>query len=107
MNLIEEIEEEFKKEIPAVKPGDGVALHLKVVEAGKERIQIFKGTVIAMRGSGTGATITVRKVSYGEGVERIVPLYSPILKKIEIIKPGKSRRAKLYHLRDGELRSAR
>lgn len=106
MNLITEIEKEFKKKIPAVKPGDEVALHLKVVEAGKERTQVFKGTVIALRGSGTGATITVRKVSYGEGVERIVPLYSPILKKIEITSSGKSRRAKLYHLRGGELRSA-
>ena len=100
MNLITEIEKEFKKEIPPVKPGDEVALHLKVVEAGKERIQVFKGTVIAMRGSGTGATVTVRKVSYGEGVERIVPLYSPILKKIEVTKKGKTRRAKLYHLRE-------
>jgi large subunit ribosomal protein L19 len=106
MSLITEIEKEFKKEIPAVKPGDEVALHLKVVESGKERTQVFKGTVIAMRGNGTGATMTVRKVSYGEGVERIVPIYSPILKKIEILKSGKSRRAKLYHLRDGELRSA-
>ena len=106
MNLIEDIEKEFKKEIPAVKPGDEVSLHLKVVEAGKERTQIFKGTVIAMRGRGTGATITVRKVSYGEGVERIVPLYSPVLKKIEVTGSGKSRRAKLYHLRSGELRSA-
>ena len=85
MNLIAEIEKEFKKEIPFIKPGDEIALHLKVVEAGKERIQMFKGTVIALRGSGTGAMVTVRRVSHGEGVERIVPLCSPIIKKIEII----------------------
>ena len=99
MNLIAEIEKEFKKEIPLIKPGDEVALHLKVVEAGKERTQIFQGTVIALRGSGTGATVTVRRVSHGEGVERVVPLHSPIIKKIEVIKPGKDRKAKLYHLR--------
>lgn len=100
--IITEIEKEFKKEIPTIKPGDEVAFHLKVVEAGKERIQLFKGTVIAMRGSGTGATVTVRKVSYGEGVERILPLYGPIVKKVEVTKAGKSRKAKLYHLRESQ-----
>ncbi len=100
MNIIAEIEKEFlPQDLPPVKPGDEVKLHLKVVEGGKERTQVFQGTVIGIRGKGTGKTITVRKISYGEGVERIVPLSSPFLKKITVVKPGKARRAKLYYLR--------
>ena len=95
-----EIEKEFKKDLPDFRPGDEVALHLKVVESGKERTQVFKGTVIARRGKGTGATVTVRKVSYGEGVERIVPLYGPVLKKLEVLNQGDRHRARLYHLRN-------
>lgn len=97
---LSEIEKEFKKDLPDFRPGDEVALHLKVVESGKERTQVFKGTVIARRGKGTGATVTVRKVSYGEGVERIVPLCGPILKKMEVISQGDRHRARLYHLRN-------
>ena len=99
MNLLREIEKESQIKKPEFRPGDEVALHLKVIEGGKERTQIFKGTVLAIRGTGTGATVTVRKVSYGEGVERIIPLAGPILKKVEILKKGGRRRAKLYDLR--------
>lgn len=98
-DIIRSIEQGYQRELPRVQPGDEVALHLKVVEGGKERTQVFRGTVIAMRGSGNGATMTVRKISYGEGVERIVPLNSPNLKKLEVITADRARRAKLYHLR--------
>lgn len=100
MELIREIEKEFLvTDRPEVRPGDEVALHLKVVEGGKERLQVFRGTVISLRGRGTGRTIMVRKVSHGEGVERGVLLNSPALKKLELIKAGGARRARLYHLR--------
>ncbi len=90
---------QLKTDIPAFKPGDTVNVHLKVIEGEKERIQQFQGVVIARRGSGMGATFTVRKVSDGVGVERIFPLHSPRISKIEIVKEGKVRRAKLYYLR--------
>lgn len=90
---------QLKTDIPAFKPGDTINVHVRVIEGEKERIQQFQGVVIARRGSGMGATFTVRKVSDGVGVERIFPLHSPRIAKIEVMKEGKVRRAKLYYLR--------
>src|SRR5512135_2972005 len=91
---------QLKKDIPEFKPGDILNVHVKVKEGDKERIQEFQGIVIARRGSGMNATFTVRKISDGVGVERIFPLHSPRLAKIEKVKDGAVRRAKLYYLRD-------
>src|SRR3990172_2708052 len=89
-----------KSDIPEFKVGDTVNVHVRVVEGDKERIQQYQGVVISRRGEGMGATFTVRKVSDGVGVERIFPLHSPRLAKIERLKEGRVRRAKLYYLRD-------
>ncbi len=91
---------QLKKDIPEFKPGDTLNVHVKVKEGDKERIQEFQGIVIARRGSGSNATFTVRKISDGVGVERIFPLHSPRIAKIERVKEGKARRAKLYYVRD-------
>ena len=100
MNLLNLVEAaEMKTNIPDFSPGDTVNVHVWVVEGDKERIQQFQGVVISKRGSGLGATFTVRKVSDGVGVERIFPLHSPRIKKIECVKEGRVRRAKLYYLR--------
>jgi len=90
---------QLKKDIPEFKPGDTLNVHVKVREGDKERIQEFQGIVIARRGAGTNATFTVRKISDGVGVERIFPLHSPRIAKIERLKEGKARRAKLYYVR--------
>jgi len=97
--ILKKVEEKQYKKRPDVKVGDTVKLHTKIKEAGKERVQIFEGVVIAMKGSGLSKTLTTRKYSYGIGVERIIPLHSPTLDKIEIIKRGKVRRSKLYFMR--------
>lgn len=89
----------MRQDIEPFRVGDTVKVHVLIREGDKERIQIFKGDVIAKRGSGLGATFTVRKVSYGIGVERIFPLHSKMVKKVEVIRHGKVRRAKLYYLR--------
>ncbi len=99
MNLIEQIEAEQKKEVPSLKAGQTVRVHVKVVEGEKERTQVFEGVVIAISGKGSRSTFTVRKISYGVGVERIFPLYSPRIDKIQVVSSGKVRRAKLYYLR--------
>jgi len=100
-NLIKAVEEkQMRQDIEPFKVGDTVKVHVLIKEGDKERIQIFKGDIIARRGSGLGATFTVRKISYGIGVERIFPLHSKMVKKIEVIRHGKVRRAKLYYLRD-------
>jgi large subunit ribosomal protein L19 len=100
-NLIKTVEEkQMRQDLDPFKVGDTVKVHVLIKEGDKERIQIFKGDVIARRGSGLGATFTVRKISYGIGVERIFPLHSKMVKKIEVIRHGKVRRAKLYYLRD-------
>ena len=89
-----------RDDVPDLLPGDEVKVHVRVVESGKERIQVFQGNVIAIQGSGISETYTVRKVSYGVGVERTFPLHSPSVAKIEVLKRGDVRRAKLYFLRD-------
>ena len=97
--ILKKVEEAQYKKRPDVRVGDTVKLHLKIKEGEKERIQIFEGVVIARKGSGLGSTMTVRKISYGIGVEKIVPMHSPLLEKIEIVKRGTVRRSKLYYLR--------
>jgi len=99
MNLMNAIEEGYKKEVPPFQVGDTVKVFVKVVEGDKERIQPFEGIVIARRGSTIKETFMVRKVSYGIGVERIFPVHSPAIDRIEVLKKGSVRRAKLYYLR--------
>ncbi|WP_037919718.1 50S ribosomal protein L19 [Sulfurihydrogenibium subterraneum] len=107
-HLIREVEERYlPKDIPQFRPGDTVRLHLKVKEGEKERTQIFEGLVIRVRGSGLGKTFTVRKVSYGVGMERIFPIACPSIQKIEVVKRGIVRRAKLYYIRNLKGKSAR
>ena len=89
-----------RDDIPKLLPGDEVKVHVRVVESGKERIQIFQGNIIGMQGSGIAETYTVRKLSYGVGVERTFPKHSPSVAKIEVLRHGDVRRAKLYYLRD-------
>jgi len=108
MNVIEALEkEQMRGDIPEFRPGDTVKIHVKIKEGEKERIQVFQGVVIRKRRGNTGATFTVRKVSYGIGVERIFPLHSPIIDKIEIITRGRVRRARLYYLRNLRGKAAR
>jgi large subunit ribosomal protein L19 len=90
----------IRTDIPEFGPGDELKVHVRVVESGKERIQVFQGNVIGRHGSGVQETYTVRKVSYGVGVERTFPLHTPSVAKIEVVKKGDVRRAKLYYLRD-------
>ena len=97
----------LKAEPPVVTVGDTVRVHLKVKEGNRERIQIFEGTVIAKKHGGIEETFTVRRVSYGVGVEKVFPLHSPIIEKIETVRKGKVRRAKLYYLRDRVGKSAK
>ncbi|MBN1622672.1 MAG: 50S ribosomal protein L19 [Endomicrobiales bacterium] len=108
MSLMNEVEsKQIKKDIPNFKPGDQVKVYFKVIEGENERIQPFEGTVIRHRGVGLGETFTVRKISYGIGVERIFPINSPRIQKIELVRRGKVRRAKLYYLRQLSGKSAR
>jgi len=100
MDLISEVESKHtKKEIKDFNPGDTVKVHFKIKEGDKERIQMFEGVVLQRRGSGTGGTFTVRKISSGIGVERIFPIHSPYISRITVIKRGKVKRAKLFYLR--------
>lgn len=108
MNSIELIEREnIRTDLPDFKAGDTVRVHVKIIEGEKERTQIFEGVVISKRKGGPRATFTVRKVSYGIGVERIFPLYSPRIEMIEVISRGRVRRAKLYYLRKLSGKAAR
>ena len=108
MDLIKHYEEQHLSDRKAdFGPGDTVAVHQKIKEGDKERVQVFQGTVIGRRGSGTGATFTVRKISSGIGVERIFPLHSPNIAEIERLRAGKVRRNKLYYLRELTGKSAR
>lgn len=101
MHILDVIQNEQKKsDVPSFKVGDSVRVHTKVIEGDKERIQIFTGIVIGRKGGGIDENFTVRRISYGEGVERIFPIHSPRIAKIEIEKAGTARRAKLNYLRD-------
>lgn len=101
MNTTKVVEQaQLRDEVPEFGPGDTVKVHVKVVEGNRERIQVFQGVVIGRRGDGVRESFTVRKLSFGVGVERIFPLHSPIIDKIELVTRGDVRRAKLYYLRD-------
>jgi large subunit ribosomal protein L19 len=105
---LEKIEQQqMKKGLPEFRPGDTLRVHVKIKEGDKERIQVFEGTVIRQRRGGSRSTFTVRKVSFGQGVERIFPLHSPMLDKIEVVRSARVRRAKLYYLRKLKGKSAR
>jgi len=107
MTAVETVEQAQLATRPAMKAGDTVKVHVKVREGDKERIQIFEGLVIALHRGGSRATFTVRKVSFGQGVERIFPLHSPTIQKVEVMRSARVRRAKLYFLRDLKGKAAR
>ncbi len=113
MNIIQTLEAEQaaklaeKRAIPDFQPGDTVIVNVKVVEGDRTRVQAYEGVVIARSGGGINESFTVRKISYGEGVERVFPVYSPMVEGVEIVRRGKVRRAKLYYLRDRRGKSAR
>ena len=107
--LIAKIANKYKKTGPsaAVRPGDTVRVHVRIREGEKERLQAYEGTVIARHNTGVGETLTVRKVSFGQGVERIFPVHAPVVDKIELVRTGRVRRAKLYYLRGLKGKAAR
>jgi large subunit ribosomal protein L19 len=107
MGMIEQLEKTQLAARPQMKAGDTVKVHVKVREGDKERIQVFEGIIIGMHRGGARASFTVRKVSFGQGVERIFPLHSPIIQKVEVVRTAKVRRAKLYYLRDWKGKAAR
>ncbi|HEY0353722.1 MAG TPA: 50S ribosomal protein L19 [Enterovirga sp.] len=111
MNIIEQLEKDqiakLGKTIPQFDPGDTVIVNVKVVEGDRSRIQAYEGVCIARSGGGLNESFTVRKISYGEGVERVFPVYSPLIDSIKLVRRGKVRRAKLYYLRDRRGKSAR
>ena len=100
MDLMKALTSQYMKaEVPEVHVGDTVRVHVKIKEGSRERVQVFEGTVIAKKHGGINETFTVRRISYGVGVEKVFPLYSPVIEKVETIRKGKVRRAKLYYLR--------
>jgi large subunit ribosomal protein L19 len=107
MNAIETVERTQLIERPALKAGDTVRVHVKVREGDKERVQVFEGIIISYRRGGARASFTVRKVSFGQGVERIFPLHSPTIQKVDVVRSARVRRAKLYFLRDLKGKAAR
>ena len=113
MNLIQKIEQAemagiaAKREFPEFEAGDTVRVHVRVTEGTRTRLQAYEGVVIARKGGGLQESFTVRKISYGEGVERVFPVYSPLVEKVELVRRGKVRRAKLYYLRGRRGKSAR
>jgi large subunit ribosomal protein L19 len=113
MNLLQQIEQAeiatltAKRELPAFEAGDTVRVHVRVTEGTRTRLQAYEGVVIARKGGGLNESFTVRKISYGEGVERVFPIHSPIVEKVELVRRGKVRRAKLYYLRGRRGKSAR
>jgi large subunit ribosomal protein L19 len=108
MNLVRLVtQDQLRTDIPEFRPGDTLRVHVKVREGQRERIQVFEGIVIRRRGSGISETYTVRKISYGVGVERTFPLHSPNVEKIEVVRRGRVRRAKLYYLRGLSGKAAR
>jgi len=101
MNVLDAVDAaSLRKDLPNFRPGDELKVHVRVVEGNKSRIQVFQGLVIARQGSGIRETFTIRKISYGVGVERIFPVHAPVIEKIELVRKGEVRRAKLYYLRD-------
>jgi large subunit ribosomal protein L19 len=113
MNIIDELDREqmaavtAKRVIPDFAPGDTVQVNVRVIEGDKTRVQAYEGVCIARSGGGLQESFTVRKISYGEGVERVFPVYSPMLESVKVVRRGKVRRAKLYYLRDRRGKSAR
>ena len=108
MNNLDTIRSAYARDdIPQFRPGDTVKVHVRVVEGNRERTQVFEGVVIARNGSGLDATFTVRKLSFGVGVERVFPVNAPIIQKVEVTRRGDVRRSKLYYLRDRVGKSAR
>ncbi len=113
MNTLQNLEKEYaaeleaKRAIPEFTPGDTLRVHVRVTEGQRERIQAYEGVCIARKNAGINSSFTVRKISFGEGVERVFPLFGPIIDKIEVVRKGKVRRAKLYYLRERRGRSAR
>lgn len=108
MQVIEQLErEQMRMDLPDFLPGDTVRVHVKIIEGDKQRIQVFQGVVISKRKGGINASFTVRKVSYGVGVERVFPYHSPIIDKVEIVTRGRVRRAKIYYLRKLRGKAAR
>ena len=101
MNVLDAVDAaSLRKDIPNFRPGDELKVHVRVIEGNKSSVQIFQGLVIARRGSGIRETFTVRKISYGVGVERVFPVHAPVIEKIELVRKGEVRRSKLYYLRD-------
>ena len=101
MNVLDSVDvASLRKDVPAFRPGDELKVHVRVIEGNKSRVQVFQGIVIARQGSGVRESFTVRKISYGVGVERIFPVHAPVIEKIEVVRRGEVRRAKLYFLRD-------
>jgi large subunit ribosomal protein L19 len=108
MNVIDMVEkQQLRTDLPNFKPGDSIKVHVKIKEGDKERIQVFEGVCIAQKHGSVRATFTVRKMSFGHGVERIFPLHSRVIDKIEIVRSGRVRRAKLYYIRDLRGKAAR
>ncbi|HMK36601.1 MAG TPA: 50S ribosomal protein L19 [Desulfomonilaceae bacterium] len=108
MNIIEQIEkEQMRLDLPAFRSGDTIKVHVKIVEGNRERIQVFEGAVMGINRKGAGTSFTVRKVSYGIGVERVFPLHSPMIDRIEVVNRGKVRRSKIYYLRKLRGKAAR
>jgi len=107
MNAIQAVEEGFRRDVPNFNIGDTVRVHVKVVEGDKERLQPFEGLVISRKGSGIRETFIVRKISFGVGVERILPVHSPSIDKIEVLKHGAVKKAKLYYIRDKKGKAAK
>ncbi|NLF20793.1 MAG: 50S ribosomal protein L19 [Clostridiaceae bacterium] len=108
MDLIKAVEQsQLRTDLPKLEIGDYLKVSLRITEGSRERIQVFEGTLIAMKGNGLSETITVRRVSYGVGVERVLPLHSPKIDQIEVVRKGVVRRAKLYYLRDRVGKAAR
>jgi large subunit ribosomal protein L19 len=108
MNLIDAIEkQQLRTDLPSFKPGDTVKVHVKIKEGDKERIQVFEGVCIGLKHGGVRATFTVRKISFGHGVERIFPMHSKVIDKVEVVRAGRVRRAKLYYIRELRGKAAR
>ena len=108
MNVLEMVEkQQLRTDLPAFKPGDTVKVHVKIKEGDKERIQVFEGVCIAIKHGGNRTTFTVRKISFGHGVERIFPMHSRVIDKVEIVRHGRVRRAKLYYIRELRGKAAR